>query len=133
MFNSWIFWIVVVLVALAIGVLLSWIERKSSRKTIIGQPSKYPSELVNALKEYFKTQDHIKSAYLAQIFDGSKNEPPHPIIGIEASGGFDRIQEECGEIAKKSFNQDEFVDFIPLGEDDISVYMKEQTDPFYRK
>jgi hypothetical protein len=132
MFNSWIFWIVVILVALAIGVLLSWIERKSSKKTLIGQPSRYPSELVNALREYFKAQDNIESAYLAQIFDGSKNELPHPIIGIEARDGFDRIQEECGEVVKKALAHDEMVDFIQMGDDDVSLYMKEQTEPFYR-
>jgi hypothetical protein len=132
MFDSWIFWIVVLCVALAIGVLLSWIERKSSRKTIIGRPSKYPAELVTALKEYFRTQDSIKSAYLAQISDGSKNELSHPIIGVEVSGGFDRIQEECGEIAKQSLKQDEIVDFLLLGEDEVSMYMKERTEPFYK-
>lgn len=133
MFNSWIFWLIVTFIALAIGVFLSWLEKKSSKKIFLGQPSKYPSELVDALKEYFKTQDKIKSAYLTQIFNGLKNEPPHPIIGIEVSDDFHRIQKECGNIVNKIINKAEFVDFIPLGKDEVSEYMKKQTEPFYKK
>ncbi len=133
MFNSWIFWLIVLCIALAIGVSLSWIERKSSKKIFLGQPSKYPSELANALREYFKTQQEVQSAYLSQIFSGLKNEHPHPIIAIEASAGFDKIQKECGNIVSKILNYNEVVDFIPLGEDEVSSYMKTQTEPFYRK
>ena len=89
--------------------------------------------LSDALKKYFKTQDKIKSAYLAQIFNGLKNKPPHPIIGIEVSDEFDRIQKECGNIINKFLQNDEFIDCIPLGEDEISEYMKKQMEPFYKK
>jgi len=133
MFSSWIFWIIVIAVALAIGVFLTLVERKSSKKVFLGQPSEYPTELINALKEYFRTEDNVLSAYLAQILDGSKGELPRPIIGIAASGDYDGIQEECGKIVKRILSDYECVDFIPLGDDEVSIYMKEQTEPFYTK
>jgi hypothetical protein len=133
MFSSWIFWIIVLAIALAIGVFLTWIERQSRKKVFLGQPSEYPTELINALNEYFGTQDDMLSAYLAQILDGSKEELPRLIIGIEARDGIDRIQEECGKIVKRILSEYEYVDFIPLGDDEVSIYMKEQTEPFYTK
>lgn len=133
MFNSRIFWLVVIFIALAIGGFLSWIERKSSKKLFLGQPSKYPSELLNALGEYFTTEDKVNTAYIAQIFNGLKGNTPRPIIGIEVSDDFDSIQEKCGNIVSKIMKENEAIDFIPLGGDEVSVYMKEQTEPFYRK
>ena len=46
---------------------------------------------------------------------------------------FDRIQKECGNIINKFLQNDEFIDCIPLGEDEISEYMKKQMEPFYKK
>jgi hypothetical protein len=133
MIDSWLFWLIIALAALSIGVFLTWLERRSSRKTFLGQPSKYPSELVCELRGYFRTQDKIESAYLAQIFNGMKDEAPHPVVAIETSEDFDRIQRECGKIAGKVLGENESVDFIPLGKDKVSEYLTKQTQPFYKR
>ena len=131
MLTSWVFWLSILLCAILFGVLLSWLEKKSRKKLFIGQPAKYPADLVQALKIYFETQNNIKAVYLAQIYNGEKNEPPHPIIGIETIDEFDRIQREAGKIAEEVLKNGEFADCIQLGEDEVSVYMKNQTEPFY--
>ncbi len=112
---------------------MSWLEKRSSKKLYIGQPSKYPDDLVQALKNHFESQSNINAAYLAQIYDGNKNDTPHPVIGIETVGEFDGVQREVGEIAKKALNNGEYADCIQLGTDEVSVFMINQTEPFYRK
>ena len=123
----------ILLIAVGVGILLAWIERKSERKTIVGQPSKYPMQLISALTNFFESQDNVKVAYLAQIYDGSGAEPPHPIIGIDAGDDFLRGQEEAGKIALEAFENGEIVDIIPIGSDKVSEYMRTQTQPFYKK
>ena len=133
MFNSWEFWLIILLIAVGVGILLTWIERRSEKKTIIGKPAEYPTELITALKKYFETQQNVTAAYLAQIYDGSEKTPPHPIIGIETAGEFPSIQKGAGEIAVEAFEDGNIVDILPIGPDAVSEYMKTQTQPFYKK
>jgi hypothetical protein len=133
MLSSWIFWLVILSIAVGFGLFLTWLERRSSRKLFLGQPSFYPAELVTALKEYFKTQNSIKAAYLAQVFNGADEVPPHPVIGIETGDEFDSIQAECGRLTGGLLDPGESIDFMPLGDDEVSSYMKQHTEPFYKK
>jgi hypothetical protein len=133
MFSSWEFWLMILLIAIGVGILLTWIERRSEKKTIIGRPANNPTQLITALTSFFESQDNVNVAYLAQIVDGRDGKPPHPIIGIDADDDFQRIQKEAGKIAIETLEVGEIVDIIPVGLDKVSEYMKTQTQPFYEK
>lgn len=133
MFSSWEFWLLILLLAVGIGISLTWIERRSEKKIIVGQPAQYPTQLITALKTYFENCPEVEAAYLAQISGGAETTPPHPVIGVEVSGEFTNIQKEMGEIVFEACEDGEIVDVMPLGADAVSEYMKRQTQPFYKK
>jgi hypothetical protein len=101
----------------------------------IGQPSKYPTEIVNSLKILFAAKPEVRAAYVAWIYVPGSNEPPHYIFGIAAEPGLDpqNAINEAGLAVKGQLPEGEFVDFILLdGSGGVSSYFNE-IEPFYRK
>lgn len=110
------------------------IERES--KIFLGQPAKYPIEMVEAIKKLFKQIEAIHKGYLVQIYIPSRNEPPHPVIGIEIDENADwnNIVSQIGMVLEY-FKQDvTLVDTIKIKNgDQISDYMIKETKPFYKR
>ena len=107
---------------------------QKATQVLLGQPAKYPTELVNALQRLFVKHPSVEAAYLAQIHNPSSGEKPHLIIGIEASGDFQKIVGEAGMTAQGVLSKEEFVDFIQVGggKGSLDSYLKKQTKPFYQ-
>lgn len=107
---------------------------QKATEVLLGQPAKYPSELVATLSKLFTKHPSVEASYLAQIHDPSTSEKPHLIIGIEASGDFQRIVGEAGMTAQGILGDEEFVDFIQVGggKGSLDSYFKKQTKPFYQ-
>lgn len=107
---------------------------QKATQVLLGQPAKYPTELVNALQRLFAKHPSVEAAYLAQIHDPSSGEKPHLIIGIEASGDFRKIVGEAGMTAQGVLDKEEFADFIQIGrgKGSLDSYFKKQTKPFYQ-
>ncbi|THD68033.1 hypothetical protein E7Z59_10325 [Robertkochia marina] len=99
----------------------------------IGQPAKYPHELVRALSELFYKKQHVNAAYLGAIKMDKTEKLPHLIIAIEIEGSLSSITREAGPLAEKIL-PNEIIDFIQIDlENGISDYFLNQTEPFYKK
>ena len=68
-------------------------------QVLIGQPAVYPHDLVNALKFEFAKRPDVLNAYLVQIAFGGRDEPPHPMIGVETTGDWNSISALIGKTA----------------------------------
>src|ERR1700761_7533323 len=69
-------------------------------QVLIGQPAVYPHDLVNALKEEFAKRPDVLNAYLVQIAFSGRDEPPHPMIGVETTGDWDSVSALIGKTAE---------------------------------
>ena len=100
----------------------------------IGQPAKYPTDIVNSLRKLFSERPNVKSAYLGWIFSPDSGEPPHYIFALDADGDLQGLTQEAGFTAKKFLEEHEFVDFIKIDRNSgISDYFLKQTTPFYER
>ncbi|MFH2137677.1 MAG: enhanced serine sensitivity protein SseB C-terminal domain-containing protein [Candidatus Omnitrophota bacterium] len=100
----------------------------------LGKPANPPTQLIAKLKEYFKTNKKIESAYLAQMAVPQEKQPSHPVIGIKMSGQIETILDTLFSLAKGSLRKTDFVDFIPIEPGTtISEYMLKEVEPFYEK
>lgn len=107
---------------------------QKATQVLLGQPAKYPTELVAALQKLFAKHASVQAAYLGWIHDPSSEEPPHLIIGIECDGDMQKISQEAGITSQGLLGEGEFVDFIQVGsgKGSLDSYFKKQTKPFYQ-
>ena len=99
----------------------------------IGQPAKYPTEIINSLRKLFSERPNVKAAYLGWIFNPDSGEPPHYIFGLDVDGDIQNLTQEAGYTAKQFLEQHEFVDFIKIDKSGISNYFLKETEPFYKR
>jgi hypothetical protein len=104
-------------------------------KVLLGQPSKYPTALVESLSRLFRKFSTVKAAYLAHIYNPERDETPHTLIGIDAVDDWDRFVADAGVVAKETISSNEIVDFVRVspGEPGVSQYLLHETKPFYKK
>ena len=103
------------------------------QQVMIGQPKDYPTELVEALSRYFKKESRVKRAYVAHYFNPATGEPPHTLVGIEASGDWDSVIGGIGVVAKGVMVPNPPIDFMPLtGDEGVQGYLK-KLKPFYER
>jgi len=107
---------------------------KKNTNVVIGQPARYPGELVGALKRYFEKRNDVKRAWIAHFYNPETGEKPHTMIALEVSGNWDQISGETGMIAKSVSIPDPPVDLIQItGRGGIEDYFLKSTKPFYAK
>jgi hypothetical protein len=102
-----------------------------SQPVLLSQPSNYPTQLVAALKASFARDTSIKSAYLAQVHQPAVRQSAQLIIGIEADSDYE--PSAAMTIAQESLAEEEFISFLRLGSDNVSTYLRESTQPFYKR
>ncbi len=106
-------------------------EKKT--KVQIGQPTKYPTNIIKSLKDLFAKNPNINAAYLGWICYIDDKEPPHFIFGIDSTDDLQSLTQEAGFIAKQFLAEDDIVDFVKVDNgSDVSSYLK-STTPFYKK
>lgn len=100
----------------------------------IGQPTIYPTDIVNSLKVLFANKPNVRAAYLGWIFSSDNGEPPHYIFGLDADGDLQTINQEAGFTVKQFLSKDEFVDFIKVDNNPgVSSYFLKTVEPFYKR
>lgn len=104
-------------------------------KVLLGQPSNYPSKMVDSLTQLFAKHSNVKKAYLALMHDTSVDESPHLIVGIEADGDIKKVIWEAGNVTRCITPKGEAVDLykVKKNESGISEYLINQTKPFYER
>ena len=108
---------------------------KKDTNVLLGQPSQYPSRMVNSLSQLLAKHRNVKRAFLALMHDPSVDQKPHLIIGIEADGDFERVMREAGNVAGDTAPEGEPVDLYRVqgGEEGLSDYFLTETTPFYER
>jgi hypothetical protein len=102
-------------------------------KVLIGQPAKYPHELVKVLSEYFARNKSVNRAYLVLFHNPESGEKPHLLIGIDASGDWEKVFGDAGMIGSEVMGKEEPIDFIRLDQPGFSQRIINSTKPFYQK
>jgi hypothetical protein len=100
----------------------------------LGQPAKYPTDIIDSLKVLFLSKPAVKKGYLGWIFDPASGHPPHYIFALEIEGDAQSITNEAGFTAKQFLKPDDIVDFIQLdNKGGLSDYFVKKTKPFYER
>lgn len=103
-------------------------------KVLLGQPARYPAELVEALRRLFATNKDVKRAWLAHFHDPSQSEKPHTLIGVEAGGGYEAIAAAIGVVVASVQIPDPPVDITPVGDGNgLDGYFLNECEPFYKR
>ncbi|MFI5139002.1 MAG: enhanced serine sensitivity protein SseB C-terminal domain-containing protein [Sphingobacteriales bacterium] len=98
----------------------------------IGQPAKYPTEIVKSLVKLFSVKPDVIAAYLGWIHDPSSNVPPHYIFAIEAKGDWGNVSQAAGFTAQQFLDPSEIIDIIQItGKGGFEDYFITSTKPFY--
>ena len=85
------------------------------------------------MAEYFATKKFVNSAYLVQFYNPQSGEPPHLLIGIDASDDWEKVFGDAGLIGSEVMGKDEIIDFIRLDNSSLSQHIVTSTKPFYQK
>jgi SseB protein C-terminal domain/SseB protein N-terminal domain len=103
-------------------------------QVMMGQPANYPRELADALARLFKGMKEVKRAYLVHFFNPEKDQKPHTLVGIEASGNWDHVAAQAGLVARGVEIPDPPVDFIQItGGSGVDGYFLNECQPFYKR
>lgn len=109
-------------------------EIKEDTEVLIGQPSKYPTELVKALSNLFTSEPNVKSAYLGTIKMDKSEKLPHLIIAMDMEGNMSSVSGKAGALAEQMIGKNEIIDFIKIENNNgISDYFINRTKPFYKR
>jgi hypothetical protein len=108
---------------------------EAATEVLLGQPANYPHAMVASLTTLLANHPNVKAAYLAQMFDRTRDERPHLIIGIEADGEFESVVREAGTVASDTAPDKEPVDLIRVvrGKYGIEKYFLDTVKPFYER
>lgn len=101
----------------------------------LGAPAEYPEELVAALKADFARRGLVEEARLAQIHVPSTGVPPHPVIGIRLRAGADALRpvlQSLQPVVAAVLREGMAVDFVDLDGGGAGVYLRAETELFYR-
>jgi len=110
------------------------VETKEEEQVLIGQPARYPEELVAALARYFSTRKSVRRAFIAMYFNPKRDEKPHTLIAIEVTGEWEPVVAGAGMIAREVSVPDPPVDFMQIsGRGGIEEHFTKGGQPFYRR
>jgi hypothetical protein len=87
---------------------------KKETKVLIGQPARYPTELVALLTRFFQSSPEVRRAYLVLFHDVERSEKPHLLIALEVANDWDRIAAGAGLIARDVVVADPPIDFVQI-------------------
>lgn len=108
---------------------------KKETKVILGQPSRYPAEMVRSLSKLFEKHPRVRAAYLCLMHDPSTSAEPVLLVGIEGDGDLEAAIREAGAVAADTAPNGEMVDLTQVrpGEAGLSSYFIESVEPFYER
>jgi hypothetical protein len=103
-------------------------------EVLLGQPANYPTAMVQALQNLFRTNPEVNAAYLGYIHDPESGLPPHLLVGIDTEGELSNVSKEAGLTAQQFLKEGEFIDIIKIDQNSgVSDYLLTQTKPFYQR
>jgi len=110
------------------------IKIEKATEVKIGQPAKYPTDVVDALIKLFSNRPEVINAYLGWIHYPETVEPPHYIFAIETIGDWRTLSDEAGFLVQQILGADDIIDFIPIKDGSgLDGYFINKVKPFYAK
>jgi hypothetical protein len=108
---------------------------KQATEVQMGQPSRYPTLLVEALRKVFARQAIVRSAYLVHFFNPQVDERPHSLIAVECDGPESNAFADAGiAIAEMSTEETNGpVDFMCLAQNGFGAAIRAKFTPFYQR
>jgi hypothetical protein len=64
-------------------------------QVLLGQPARYPAELVDVLRRVFPKFGSVRAAYVAHFFNPAQDAKAHTLVAIDASERWDEIVAEA--------------------------------------
>lgn len=104
---------------------------KKDTKILLGQPSKVPTHLTDALSAAFRSRRDVRAAYLA-LCSWPESGEKHLMVGIDASGDWDTLMRAASAAVAAAARPEEMVDFVKMDDSSVASYMR-STQPFYKK
>ncbi|RQO34848.1 enhanced serine sensitivity protein SseB [Herminiimonas sp. KBW02] len=104
-------------------------------QVMLGQPAKYPSQMMDALSTLLARHASVKAAYLGLMHDREHDAAPTLIIGFLGDGDVEIAMKEAGSVAADTAPEGVPVDFmcIAKGEGGVSDYFLQSVKPFYER
>lgn len=100
----------------------------------IGVPANPPTELLSELSKLFRTLKEVRSAYNVLINNPEDGLGSHTLIGIEATGDWDRLMASAGIVADGIKVPNPPIDFIQLNDgDDLAQHLRTSYKPFFKR
>jgi hypothetical protein len=103
------------------------VEVPPGTDVMLGLAADRPDALVAQLREWLCTRPDVVSARLAQIFDETSGQPPHPLVGLEFV--------ECGQMESVFASAPPFdrpVDLVPLLDHPLGDWLQQNGEEIYR-
>ena len=98
--------------------------------------AKQPEKLIETLTTILKDHSEVEMAYLAVIHEPSEDPEPHLLVGLLGAADLDDTVEAIAERIPEADNDSPFemFDFFTINDQDpdISNFLTEQVEPFYR-
>ena len=104
------------------------IKIEKATEVQIGEPAKYPTRLVDALKELFPKMKSIRSAYILYMVRGEERSYLMIVDTDTPDIDFPKI----GSLAPQYLDKGELLDMVPLS-DDFGRNATRNRNPFYKK
>ncbi|HZS48254.1 MAG TPA: enhanced serine sensitivity protein SseB C-terminal domain-containing protein [Blastocatellia bacterium] len=107
---------------------------EENTQVMLGQPARYPEELVSALKRLFNNRYEVKRAWLAHYYNPKQAEKAHTLIAIETVRNFEQVASEAGIVANNVNVPDPPIDFVQItGKGGFEDYFLKSVEPFYKR
>lgn len=101
---------------------------KEGEEVYIGEPAKYPTEMIEAMKEYLANQDVIQKAYLQLMVQG---EDESYLIVLDYIGDKKEVFDSLAEVAKP-YTGGMLLDIMGSGSD-LGKKIADKVTPFFEK
>jgi hypothetical protein len=99
----------------------------------LGQPSRYPRPLVDALSSMFRTTKDVRAAYLGLMQEPDSDVPPHIVVGIDHAGNWGDLLREIVAAIREVPCADPPIDVIPMDDGAVARYLRSASRPFYKR
>ena len=110
------------------GTHTTWSVQKDTQ-VLIGEPANEPIALKNAISEYLKTQNNVKSVSLVLMQKGREQSL---LLVINFTGDKQATFNGIGFIASKHLKKNEFIDMVSA-DTDFGKSILENHPPFYKR
>ena len=104
-------------------------------KVLLGQPTQYPTQMVDSLSKLLSKHSNVTRAYVALMHDTSIDKVPHLVVGIEGDGDIDLVLRQAVSVAGDTAPDAGEVDLCRVSASDpgLSQYFLTQAKPFYER